>query len=291
VHPRHIDSDLLQSYHDADRSDANHWQQAVAENGSNTVCINALFRHQVEEGIKGNCAKKRDAIDIIKVRLSGLRNGLEYAIGTWHERLTKRREIPKQKQKKMGPARSASSIMCSSTRRRGLRTVNDLSRICWKLMPSSARYEKRFGFENLTRKTFKKRGLALYAACAKRGPPCTLGLNVASKGWRLLGNWALDLAIKTCSRGWIVSLGLCVKLERFLVIIWGGGCVIVLLPHLAVKSQCEHVLALQKNIESCLVRPFVFCTHGKSFLKIQFHHRSFLPSQTASGNPTPHNSI
>lgn len=45
----------------------------------------------------------------------------------------------------MGPARSASSIMCSSTRRRGLRTVNDLSRICWKLMPSSARYEKRFG--------------------------------------------------------------------------------------------------------------------------------------------------
>lgn len=63
----------------------------------------------------------------------------------WHERRTKRREIPKQKQKKMGPARSASSIMCSSTRRSGLRTVNDLSRICWKLMPSSAKCEKQFG--------------------------------------------------------------------------------------------------------------------------------------------------
>lgn len=39
--------------------------------------------------------------------------------------------------KNIGPAKSASSIICSSTRRRGLRTVKDLSRICWKLMPSS----------------------------------------------------------------------------------------------------------------------------------------------------------
>jgi hypothetical protein len=75
--PRHINGDSLQSYHDADCSDANHWQQAVAENGSDTICINALFRHQVEEGVKGNSAKKRDTIDIIKVRLSGLRKGLE----------------------------------------------------------------------------------------------------------------------------------------------------------------------------------------------------------------------
>jgi hypothetical protein len=59
--------------------------------------------------------------------------------------------------------------------------------MCWKLMPSSARYEDRFEPENIEM-TFKKRGLALYAACAKRGPPSSLGLNVASERRRLLGD-------------------------------------------------------------------------------------------------------
>lgn len=48
--------------------------------------------------------------------------------------------MPKQKIKKIGPARSASSIMCSSTRRSGLSTVRVLARMWWKLIPSS--YEK-----------------------------------------------------------------------------------------------------------------------------------------------------
>ena len=41
--------------------------------------------------------------------------------------LTKRRNVAKQKQNMRGPARSASSIMRSSTRRKGFRTVMDLA--------------------------------------------------------------------------------------------------------------------------------------------------------------------
>ena len=52
--------------------------------------------------------------------------------------LTRSKSIPNKKKKRRGPARSASSIICSSTRWSGLRTVMDLARICEKLMPSSA---------------------------------------------------------------------------------------------------------------------------------------------------------
>jgi hypothetical protein len=52
--------------------------------------------------------------------------------------LTRSKSMPNKKKKRRGPARSASSIICSSTRWSGLRTVMDLARICEKLMPSSA---------------------------------------------------------------------------------------------------------------------------------------------------------
>jgi hypothetical protein len=50
---------------------------------------------------------------------------------------TSSRNMAKQKTKMIGPARSASSIMRSSMRLRGLSTVIDLAPICWKLIPSS----------------------------------------------------------------------------------------------------------------------------------------------------------
>lgn len=52
--------------------------------------------------------------------------------------LTRSKSMPNKKKNRRGPARSASSIICSSTRWSGLRTVMDLARICEKLMPSSA---------------------------------------------------------------------------------------------------------------------------------------------------------
>lgn len=55
-------------------------------------------------------------------------------------RLTNRRQVPKQTKKRSGPARSASSMMCSSMRCNGFRTVNDFARICEKLIPSSIRF-------------------------------------------------------------------------------------------------------------------------------------------------------
>jgi hypothetical protein len=51
---------------------------------------------------------------------------------------TKSRTMPKQKQKRTGPARSASSMMRSSGLDSGLRTVSDFATMCEKLMPSSA---------------------------------------------------------------------------------------------------------------------------------------------------------
>jgi hypothetical protein len=61
--------------------------------------------------------------------------------------------MAKQKQKTSGPAKSASSMMCASGVRRGLRTVKLLSLICSKEMPSSAprpvRRMKRKGKEPL----------------------------------------------------------------------------------------------------------------------------------------------
>jgi hypothetical protein len=47
--------------------------------------------------------------------------------------------MAKERQKRIGPARSASSMMRSSTRRNGFRTVIDFARMCAKLIPSSVR--------------------------------------------------------------------------------------------------------------------------------------------------------
>lgn len=52
--------------------------------------------------------------------------------------------MAKEKQNMMGPAISASSIICSSTRRKGLRTVMDLTRICEKFTPNSERFKHSF---------------------------------------------------------------------------------------------------------------------------------------------------
>ena len=52
--------------------------------------------------------------------------------------LTSSKHMPKQIMKMSGPAISASSIIRSSTGRRGLRTVNDFARMCQKLIPSSS---------------------------------------------------------------------------------------------------------------------------------------------------------
>jgi hypothetical protein len=49
--------------------------------------------------------------------------------------------MAKERQKRMGPARSASSMMRSSTRWNGLSTVIDLSIICPKLIPSSVKIQ------------------------------------------------------------------------------------------------------------------------------------------------------
>lgn len=53
------------------------------------------------------------------------------------EGLTNRRTRAKAKQKTSGPARSASSMMCSSTLLSGLSTVRDFARICDGLTPIS----------------------------------------------------------------------------------------------------------------------------------------------------------
>lgn len=42
-------------------------------------------------------------------------------------KLTKSKKVPKQKQNSSGPAKSASSIMCSSMRCSGFSTVNDFA--------------------------------------------------------------------------------------------------------------------------------------------------------------------
>jgi hypothetical protein len=51
--------------------------------------------------------------------------------------LTNRRQVAKQKQNINGPYKSASSMICSSTRPNGFSTVIDFAQICEKLMPSS----------------------------------------------------------------------------------------------------------------------------------------------------------
>jgi hypothetical protein len=142
-----------------------------------------LFRHQVEKGIEGNNAKKADAIDIIKVGLSGKEKG-----------------NTETKDEEGGSSKICivHYVLIDTTQ-----GIEDCQRFVAYVLEVNA-------------ELFKKRGLALYAACAKRGPPRSLRLNVASERRRLLVDGTLNLTIKTCSGCCIVFLGLCVELERFL---------------------------------------------------------------------------
>jgi hypothetical protein len=93
--------------------------------------------------------------------------------------------MAKERQKRMGPARSASSMMRSSTRWNGLSTVIDLSIICPKLIPSSVQIQILQSDNEQTHvlsgypHTLEQWRLALEASAPKRRQPSSLGLNTA----------------------------------------------------------------------------------------------------------------
>lgn len=102
-----------------------------------------MFGHEIEKGINGCRTQQAYAVNVSKLRFARLSSRRHSACqGKCQSamRLTNRRQVPKQTKKRSGPARSASSMMCSSMRCNGFRTVNDFARICEKLIPSSIRF-------------------------------------------------------------------------------------------------------------------------------------------------------
>lgn len=83
----------------------------------------------------------------------------------------------KPKQKTKGPARSASSMMCSSTLLSGLSTVRDLARMCDGLTPISNEGIKisreGLSIEREGRPTLHQPRFTLKPSCAKSLPPFT----------------------------------------------------------------------------------------------------------------------
>ena len=108
----------------------------------------------------------------------------------------------------IGPARSASSMTCSSIVRKGLSTVSDLARIWEKFMPSSIHVERIVNniseqgvLHGQTRDTFtfEQRRLSLETSGTKRVPPGPLLLDISSKPSCMVLSTAAgrDIALKS----------------------------------------------------------------------------------------------
>ena len=162
------------------------------------------------------------------------------------------KNVPKQRKNNRGPARSASSMMRSSTRLKGFRTVRVFARICAKLKPSSKQsVSQAHPHHAVSLRTFQQRWLPLKATRPKCRPPTACGLYVSAITWRyaLRVNASLraDIAVKAWARATVeraANGARRVELERntlrgwcAVVLILGGGCaksiVVVVLPHIA----------------------------------------------------------
>lgn len=177
----------LQCEHDTDGTNTDHGQEAISEDREDAVGIDTRLGHKVEENVDGDGPEKADAVDVVELRLARLKTSSGCHCD-WKEkwRHTKSRKVAKPKQNMRGPARSASSMMRSSTRPRGFRTAIDFARMWAKLIPNSVVDYTRVQYlpqaERSLRRTFQQWRLALKPAGTESGPPPALRLDRSAVG-------------------------------------------------------------------------------------------------------------